>query len=47
MNSRLVSAEEAEAERVKVRSQLGLPVCDVFRHGPGELADAVLKAMWG
>lgn len=42
MNSRLVSAEEAEAERVRVRTELGLPVCDVFRHGPDELVDAVL-----
>jgi uncharacterized NAD-dependent epimerase/dehydratase family protein len=42
MNSRLVSAEQAEAERVKVRNELGLPVCDVFRHGPDELVSAVL-----
>lgn len=42
MNSRNLSAEEAEAERERVRHQYGLPVCDVFRHGPGELADAVI-----
>ena len=41
MNSRLVNAEQAEHERERVRREFGLPVCDVFRHGPGELADAV------
>jgi uncharacterized NAD-dependent epimerase/dehydratase family protein len=43
MNSRLVSAAEAAAERERVRADLQLPVCDVFRDGPQELADAVLK----
>lgn len=42
MNSRNVSAEQAEQERQRVRQELGLPVCDVFRHGPDELVDAVL-----
>jgi uncharacterized NAD-dependent epimerase/dehydratase family protein len=43
MNSRRVSAEEAEAERERVRAELGLPVCDVIRHGPDELVEAILK----
>ena len=43
MNSRRCSDAEAEAERERVRERLGLPVCDVLRHGPGELADAVLQ----
>jgi uncharacterized NAD-dependent epimerase/dehydratase family protein len=43
MNSRLLSAEAAEAERDRVRQELGLPVCDVIRHGPGDLVDAVLE----
>lgn len=43
MNSRLIDAEAAEEERERVRREFGLPVCDVFRHGPGELADAVEK----
>lgn len=43
MNSRLLSPEAAEIERERVRSELGLPVCDVFRHGPQELVDAVLN----
>ena len=41
MNSRNVSADEADAEREKIRSELGLPVCDVIRHGPDELVLAV------
>ena len=43
MNSRRLTAAEAEAERDRVRAEFGLPVCDVFRHGPGELVDAVLQ----
>jgi uncharacterized NAD-dependent epimerase/dehydratase family protein len=43
MNSRLLSAEAAEAERDRVRQELGLPVCDVIRHGPGDLVEAVLE----
>jgi uncharacterized NAD-dependent epimerase/dehydratase family protein len=41
MNSRNVSADEAEREREHVRNALGLPVCDVIRHGPDELVQAV------
>lgn len=43
LNSRLLSAEDAERERERVRAELGVPVCDVCRHGPDELVDAVLK----
>jgi uncharacterized NAD-dependent epimerase/dehydratase family protein len=42
VNSRLLSAEDAERERERVRRELGVPVCDVLRHGPGDLVDAVL-----
>jgi len=42
MNSRLLNSEQAEQERERVRRELGLPVCDVFRHGPDELVQAVL-----
>ncbi|GIW96573.1 MAG: hypothetical protein KatS3mg110_4614 [Pirellulaceae bacterium] len=42
MNSSKVSAEEAERERRHVRATLGVPVCDVVRHGPDELVQAVL-----
>lgn len=43
MNSRLLTPKAAEVERDKVRRELGLPVCDVFRHGPEELVNAVLE----
>jgi uncharacterized NAD-dependent epimerase/dehydratase family protein len=42
MNTRLLSDTEAAAERDAVRGDLGLPVCDVLRHGPHELVRAVL-----
>ena len=42
MNSRLLTPDEAEAERERVRSELGLPVCDVIRHGPAICVDAIL-----
>lgn len=42
MNSRLLTPEDAEAERERVRHELGLPVCDVIRHGPDELVDAII-----
>lgn len=42
MNSRLLKPDEAEAERERVRKELGVPVCDVIRHGPGDLVDAIL-----
>ena len=33
MNSRNLSDQAAEAERERVRNDLGIPVCDVIRHG--------------
>jgi uncharacterized NAD-dependent epimerase/dehydratase family protein len=42
MNSRLLSPDDAEKERERVRRELRVPVCDVIRHGAGELVDAVL-----
>lgn len=42
MNSRLLTDEQAEVERERVKAELGLPVCDVFRHGPDDLVHAVL-----
>jgi len=42
MNSSKVSAEEAEREREKMRALMGVPVCDVVRHGVEELVDAVI-----
>jgi uncharacterized NAD-dependent epimerase/dehydratase family protein len=43
MNSRSVTLEAANEERRRVSDELGLPVVDVFRHGPEELVDAVLN----
>ncbi len=35
-------SDEVAEERDRVRKWLGLPACDVLRHGPDELVDAVL-----
>lgn len=43
MNSRTLTPEAAEAERERVSSELGLPTCDVYRHGAGVLVDEVLR----
>jgi uncharacterized NAD-dependent epimerase/dehydratase family protein len=43
MNSRLLSVEAAEDERHRIREEFQLPVCDVVRHGPAELSEAVLQ----
>jgi len=42
INGGKFSDAEVAAERDRVRKWLGLPVCDVLRHGPDELVDAVL-----
>lgn len=42
MNSSKLDAAAAEAELARVRAEFNLPVCDVIRHGPDELARAVL-----
>jgi uncharacterized NAD-dependent epimerase/dehydratase family protein len=47
LNSRCLSLAEAEAERARVRDEFGLPVCDVFRDGPDELVEAVLRFRQG
>jgi uncharacterized NAD-dependent epimerase/dehydratase family protein len=41
MNSRRLTDDEAERERQRVRREMGLPVCDVIRHGSDELVEAV------
>ena len=43
MNGRNVSAEQVNAERERMETEFGIPACDVFRHGPDSLADAVLQ----
>ncbi len=41
VNGRKFSDAEVEAECTRVEDELGLPTCDVIRHGPGKLIDAV------
>ncbi|MEM8738320.1 MAG: DUF1611 domain-containing protein [Planctomycetota bacterium] len=44
MNSRRLADDAAvEAERRRVEDELGLPVCDVYREGPGVLVEAALQ----
>ncbi len=43
MNGRRLSPEQAEQEKSRVRDELGLPICDVFRDGPEALVTAVLN----
>ena len=45
MNSRKTPADETEREREKIRNEFGLPVCDVIRHGPDELLQAIQQMM--
>jgi uncharacterized NAD-dependent epimerase/dehydratase family protein len=42
VNSRLLTPDEAEKERERVRRELGVPVCDVIRNGPDDMVNAVL-----
>lgn len=42
MNSASVGDAEVEAERKRIREEFGLPVCDVIRHGCGDLVDAIV-----
>lgn len=42
VNTRLLDDTQAEQERVRVEQELGLPACDVFRHGCQPLVQAVL-----
>jgi len=43
MNSRKMTDQEAESERRRVQDELGLPACDVIRHGPDVLVEAIQK----
>lgn len=46
MNSRKATPAAAEAERRRVEAELGLPVCDVFRHGAQALADPIEQLIY-
>ncbi|HEY6563799.1 MAG TPA: DUF1611 domain-containing protein, partial [Pirellulaceae bacterium] len=41
-NTRRFDDDEAERECARVERELGLPTCDVIRHGPTRLLDAIL-----
>ncbi len=43
VNGARFSDAEVAAECAQVRQRLGLPACDVLRHGPDELVQAVLE----
>ena len=43
MNSRFLNEQQAEEERRKIEAEVGLPVCDVLRDGPGRMTDIVLE----
>ncbi|MCI0361782.1 MAG: DUF1611 domain-containing protein [Planctomycetaceae bacterium] len=43
INSRILSAADAARERERVKAEFGLPACDVFRDGPDELVEAVIR----
>ena len=43
LNSKKVSDSEAENERKRIKKQFGLPACDVVRHGPEELVEAIIN----
>jgi len=43
INSRRVSVAEAARERERTKAEFGLPACDVFRDGPDELVEAVIR----
>lgn len=42
-DSHAFSDAEADAERKRIRNLLALPACDVLRHGPQELVEAVIE----
>ena len=44
MNSRRVDAEQAEQVRQQIEQEMGLPVADVFRHGPDTIVDAIVQS---
>lgn len=43
INGRKLDDAEAQRERQRVEDEFGLPACDVYREGPGVLAEAILK----
>ncbi len=42
VNGRRLSDVQLAAEKARIRTEFGLPICDIFRDGPDELVEAVL-----
>lgn len=42
INGRKFSQAEVDYERERIKEEFALPACDVIKHGPAELADAIL-----
>ncbi|MDY0168878.1 MAG: DUF1611 domain-containing protein [Thermoguttaceae bacterium] len=47
INGRRYSDAELDAECARVEADLGVPACDVIRHGPAKLVDAVRRMRTG
>ena len=47
MGSGFPDDADVAAECRRVEASLGLPACDVIRHGPGKLVQAVLELRHG
>ena len=45
VNGQKFSDDEVAVECDRVERELGLPTCDVIRHGPDKLAEAVVELM--
>ena len=43
MNSRRLTEAQSELERSRLQDRFQVPACDVFRHGPDQLVEAVLQ----
>jgi uncharacterized NAD-dependent epimerase/dehydratase family protein len=43
VNGRKYTDAEVAEECRRVEDEFGLPACDIFRHGPDKLVDAVLR----
>src|SRR5690606_33152351 len=42
LNTRVMSAQEADAARERIAEETGLPCCDPIRHGAAAIVDAAL-----
>jgi uncharacterized NAD-dependent epimerase/dehydratase family protein len=47
MNTRNLTDDQAAEQRERASREFGLPVCDVIRHGPDDLVDAVIAFYQG